>query len=156
MKTFLALLIGVALGAFGWNYYEHSQNPTLADRAHHAADKTREAASEAGDKVAARADDWKLNPDSIKEELARTGQVVRSKAKIVGEKMDDARIVAVIKGKYVLEKSLSAMEINVDCTDGDVKLTGSVDSADRIAVAVTLALQTSGVHNVVSRLSVKG
>jgi osmotically-inducible protein OsmY len=155
MKTFFVLLIGVVLGAVGWNYYEHSQNPNLADRARHAADQTRETASEAGDKVAGKAEDWKLTPDSIKDELARTGEVVRSKAKIVGEKMDDARIVAVIKGKYVVEKNLSALAISVECTDGDVKLAGSVDSADRIALAVTLALQTSGVHNVISRLTVK-
>src|SRR5450432_1385889 len=143
MKTFLVLLVGVVIGAVGWNYYQHSQNPTFADRAQHAADKTRDTVAEAGDKVAAKAEDWKLTPDSVKEELARTGEVVRSKAKIVGEKMDDARIVAVIKGKYVMEKNLSALAISVDCTDGDVKLTGSVDSADRIALAVTLALQTS-------------
>ena len=112
------------------------------------ADKAREA-------VADKAEDWKLTPENIKEELLRTGRVVRNKAKAVGERLDDARIIAVIKGKYVVEKDLSTFAINVDCSDGAVKLTGSVASFELIGRAVTLALQTGGVHRVDSQLVVK-
>ena len=156
MKTaFFLLLIGAIAGAVGWNYYEHSQHPTLAQRADNVADKTREAAVDTKDAVAAKAEDWKLTPTNIKEELAKTGQVVRSKAKGVGEIIDDARITAVIRGKYLVDSNLSTLAIGVSCQDGDIKLTGSVTSEEHIARAVTLALQTHGVHNVVSQLVVK-
>jgi len=97
----------------------------------------------------------KLTPENIKDELAKTGQVVRSRAVEVGERMDDARIIAVIRGKYVVEKNLSSFDISVECHEGAVKLTGSVNSPGQIGQAVALALQTNGVHHVVSDLSVK-
>ena len=156
MKTlFFVLLIGVIAGASGWRYYQRSQTPTLGQRATSLAERTREAAIEAKDAVVAKAQEWKLDPQNIKDELARTGQVVRSRAIVVGERMDDARIVAVIKGKYVVEKNLSSFDISVECHDGAVKLTGSVNSPAQIGQAMALALQTNGVHHVVSDLVVK-
>ncbi len=156
MKTALFfLLIGAILGAVGWRYYQRTQNPTIGQRVEAVADKTREAAGDAKDAVAGKAEDWKLSPENIKDELSRTGKVVRSKAKVVGERMDDARIVAVIKGKYVVESNLSALAITVECRDGAVKLTGSATSPESISRAIRLALETNGVHNVVSQLVVK-
>ena len=156
MKTlFLLLLVGTIAGAIGWQYYQHNQKPTIAERAAALAEHSREMAIEAKEAVAAKADEWKLNPDSIKDELAKTGRVVRSRAIAVGERMEDARIVTVIKGKYIAEKNLSSFDISVECRDGAVKLTGSVFSADQIGQAMGLALQTSGVHSVISDLSVK-
>jgi len=155
MKAIFFLLIGAVLGIIGWRYYQRSQNPTLGQRVEHLADKTKEAAGDAKDAIAGKAEDWNLTPDSIREELARTGRVVRSKARDMGDRMDDARIVAVIKGKFVVEKDLSAFAINVDCRDGAVNLTGSVTSTEQIGRAVTLALQTAGVQDVVSQLVVR-
>jgi hypothetical protein len=155
MKTLLVLIIGAVLGVVGWRYYERTQNPTLGQRVENLTDKTRDAVVGTKDAVVRKAEDANLTPEGIKEELAKTGQVVRSKAKAVGERIDDARIIAVINGKYVVEKHLSAFAINVDCRDGQVRLTGSVDSPELIGRAVTLALETSGVHNVISQLVVK-
>jgi len=156
MKTlFVLLLLCVIGGAFGWQYYQRSQTPTIAERAAALAERTRETAIQAKEVVAAKAEEWKLTPDNIKDELGKTGRVVRSRAIAAGERMDDARIVAVIKGKYVVEKDLSSFDISVECRDGAVKLTGSVNFPAQIGQAVALALQTSGVHNVVSDLSVK-
>jgi len=156
MKTALFfLLIGAILGAVGWRYYQRTQNPTIGQRVEHLADKTRQAASDTKEAVAGKAEDWKLAPDNIKDELARTGRVVRSKARVVGDRIDDARIIAVIKGKYVVEDDLSALAITVDCRDGAVRLTGTATSPENIGRAITLALETSGVHNVVSQLVVK-
>ncbi len=154
-KLFFVLIFGALCGAIVWHFYRQEESPTVGQRVDSAVDKTREAAAEAKDTVAAKAEDWKLTPENIKAELAKTGRVVRSKAKAVGERMDDARIIAVIKGKYVVDSDLSALAISVDCRDGDVKLTGSVSSEQHIGRAVTLALQTHGVRNVVSLLVVK-
>ena len=155
MKTLFVLLFGAIIGVVGWRYYVRTQNPSLNQRVEHLGDKTRETAIEAREAVASKTEDWKLNTEAIKEELAKTGQVVRTKAKAAGEVIGDARIITVIKGKYVMEKELSAFAISVDCQDGQVRLTGSVSSADYIGRAVKLALETGGVHNVVSQLVVK-
>ena len=156
MKTLLVLLVlGVIASAVGWQYYEHNQKPTMADRAAWFAERTRAAAIEGKDLVSAKAREWKLTPENIREELGKTGQVVRSRAVVVGEKLDDARIIAVIKGKYVAERNLSSFDIAVECDEGAVKLTGSVSSPAQIGRAVELALQTTGVHHVISELSLK-
>jgi len=61
-----------------------------------------------------------------------------------------------IKTKLVAEPGLSALAINVDTTDGLVTLSGKVDSYEQIAKAVKLALDTEGVHKVISTLQVSG
>ena len=156
MKTaFIFFVLGAIAGIAGWRYYQRTENPTLAQRADDLVDKARGAAADGKAAVANKAEDWKLSSDNIKDELAKTGQVVRSKARTAGDFIDDARIVAFIKGKYVMEKELSAFAITVDCKDGQVKLTGSVTSPDYIGRAVKLALETGGVHDVTSLLVVK-
>lgn len=156
MKTaILLLLIGTVAGAVGWHYYQRAQNPAIGERVVNLADKTGEAANDAKAAVAGKAEDWKLTPENIREELAKTGRVVRSKARIVGDRIDDARIMAVIKGKYLVDENLSALAITVECRDGAVKLTGSATSPENIGRAITLALETGGVHNVVSQLVVR-
>ncbi|MDB6114177.1 MAG: hypothetical protein JWQ62_1122 [Lacunisphaera sp.] len=155
MKTVFFLLLLVVLGVVGWRYYERQEQPTAGQKVEDLADKTRDAATAAKDKVADKAEDLKLTPADIKQDLAQTGQVVRSKARVVGEIMDDARIVAMIKGRYVVDRDLSALAISVSCRDGEVRLTGSASSEQHIGKAVTIALQTRGVHNVISQLTVK-
>src|SRR2546430_2093331 len=74
MKTAVfCLLIGALLGAIGWRYYQRAQNPTLGQRVETVADKARAAASDAQTAVADKAEDWKLTPENIKEELRKTG-----------------------------------------------------------------------------------
>jgi osmotically-inducible protein OsmY len=149
------LLIGAVLGAVGWRYYQRTQSPTLGQRVVNSVDQTRDAARDTKETVPGKAEDRQLTRGNIEEELAKTGRVVRSKARTVGDRIDDARIIAVIKGKYVMDEKLSALAITVDCRDGAVTLTGSAPSSESIGRAVTLALETHGVHDVVSQLVVK-
>ena len=155
MKIFFVLLLGAVLGVVGWRYYERTAHPTAGQQVGDLTEKSREAAVAAKEKVADKAEDLKLTPADIKQDLAKTGQVVRSKARAVGEIMDDARIVAMIKGKYVVDRDLSALAISVSCQDGEVRLAGSASSEQHIGKAVTIALETHGVHNVISQLTVK-
>jgi hypothetical protein len=151
-------LLGAIAGAFALNYYnqrEARRSVTGAEPpAASLADKTRDAAGDAKDTISTKLQEWHLTSDDIKRDLARTGEVVRSKAAVANEKITDARIVTVIKSKYVLDRDLSAIDINVDCKDGDVVLNGSVASAELIGRAAVLALDTNGVRNVTSRLTV--
>ena len=135
--------------------------PTVAEKAEaavrDAATKTKEVAIDAKDAVAAKFKEWNLTPADIKADLEKTGRVVRSKAAVVGAKtgevFDNARVVTVINAKLVADSQLSALKINVDATDGIVTLKGSVASYESIARAITLALDTDGVTQVVSLLS---
>jgi osmotically-inducible protein OsmY len=89
----------------------------------------------------------------------KAGVVVREKARKAGELLGDAatnaRTTGVIKAKLIAEPGLSAMSINVDTTDGLVTLSGTVASQEQVDKAVKVALETDGVHKVVSTLQIK-
>ncbi len=158
-NALIFFLIGAMVGAFALHFYQRSEPrraPSLATAPAAVERQAESTASSVKDSLAERLQEWKLTPADIKQDLAKTGEVVRSKTAEVGEHLDDARVVAVIKAKYVLDSDLSAIAITVNCHDGEVTLGGTVKSADLIGRAVGLALETHGVHNVVSRLAVTG
>jgi len=130
MKFLLILIVGIVLGVLGWRYYERTQHPTVAEKNSDLAARTKETAVEARD-------------------LAAT------KAREAGAEASDVRIIAVIKGKYLIDKELSVFAISVDCTDGKVVLSGTAASPELINRAVKLAQETGGVRIVSSRLTVK-
>jgi hypothetical protein len=145
MKFFIFLL-GLGIGGFAVHYYDHNEmgeSPIAAP------------ASNAHEALNDKLVQWHLTSDDIKADLAKTGQVVRENTRAAGDHLNDARIVTLIKAKYVLDKDLSALDIHVDSQDGMVTLTGTVASAAAIGKAVVLALDTSGVHNVTAKLETK-
>ncbi len=129
-KSLLILLLGILAGALGWHYYQRTHQPTLAQRTGDLVDRTRDAAS-------------------------ATKQKAASSAKEVGEYIGDAGIVTLIKGKYVMDRDLSALAIGVECKDGQVTLTGTAASPELIVRAGEIARETKGVNEVTSRLTVK-
>ena len=141
MKSLLVFLLGMVVGAFAYNLYQQRDTPHRA------------AGSPSSPSVSGS--DSRFNRDDIKRELEQTGQVVRAKTQKAGEKIADARITAMVKAKYVLDRELSAWDISVDTQDGTVTLMGTVSSADLVAKATAIALDTDGVHNVTAKLVVK-
>ena len=154
MKTFLILLIGAAIGVGAYIYFKDPGN--------------RPKLNKAGDKISEGADAVKekwndnvgeLDTDRIKDELAKTGKVIRKKAKQAGAAISDAaadaRITTEINGKFAVEPGLSALKISVDTTDGVVTLAGTVESHEAIQKAMNLALTVDGVTQVISTLQVK-
>ncbi len=107
----------------------------------------------------AKLETLKLNSDSVKDELARSGKIVRRKTPDIGEQVQDAatdaRIVAAIKAKYVADSDISAWKISVECDQGHVILSGTVSSPEYIGKAVAVALETDGVRDVTYNLEVK-
>lgn len=81
--------------------------------------------------------------DSAKEQTAKAGQVI-----------DDASITAAVKAGIVAEPGLKVLDIDVDTKNGQVVLTGSVDSAEHIEKAAQVASNVQGVKSVDNRLSV--
>ena len=151
MKYFLTFIIGLLVG-IGVHWF--ATQPKARDGTITARESIRETSQDVGDKLKDTFDSEK-----IKDELSRTGQVIREKARQAGNSIsdaaDNARITGAIKAKLVGETGLAAMKIDVDTTDGVVTLSGTVNAHSQIARAMELAYETDGVHKVVSTLQVK-
>ncbi|MDR0902803.1 MAG: BON domain-containing protein [Opitutaceae bacterium] len=132
--------------------------PTVMDHARDTAAAAGATASAARNAVAQKLVEWKLTASEIKDELAKTSRVVREKAQSAGAAIStgvsNTRIVAVIKAKYTLDRDLDTAGIGVDCDAGKVTLTGALADPALVGRAITLALDTEGVREVVSLLAV--
>ena len=156
MRVLLALILGLALGAAAVWYFGIGKNDA---RVQSFTNQVENAAKSAGDAIQEKLKALKLSPDDVKDELAKTGQVVRRKAKEAGQAIADAtadaRITAAIKAKLLANRDLSPLSISVNTTDGVVTLSGAVPSVDAISKAMLIAMETDGVKEVISALQVK-
>ena len=156
MRTFLALVVGIALGAAAvWFYSTYRNDPRLQS----AGQKVEDAAKSTRDAAQEKLRVLHLRPEDIKDELARTGRVVRREAieagHAIADATADARTTAAIKTKLVASRDLSALNISVNTTAGVVTMSGFVTSSEHISKAILLAMETDGVREVVSTLQVK-
>ena len=156
MRTFIALLLGLAIGAAAvWFYTANRSDPRL-----HAAEKKVSGATQsARDALEGKLRVLDLSSEDIKDELARGGQVVRRKAreagKVIADATADARTTAAIKARLVASRDLSALDISVNTTAGVVTLAGPVSTLDQVSKAMLLAMETEGVREVISTLQVR-
>jgi hyperosmotically inducible protein len=72
----------------------------------------------------------------------------------VGEQVDDVAITAAVKTKLAADPEVNPFEIDVDTTDGVVRLSGTVDEAGDRAEAERLARDTGGVRRVINAIKV--
>lgn len=168
MKNFLiSFLTGILLGGGGvWYLVERDRTPGLRDIGQRA-EAVRQDIGEAGSATAARAREvldakleaLELAPVKMREEMTRTGQVVRRKARefgqAVAEAAADTRITAEIEAKLLRDPELSAWDVSVTTADGHVTLSGDVTSTDQIGRAILLSYETPGVREVTSILRVE-
>jgi hyperosmotically inducible periplasmic protein len=166
MRAFFnGLILGIIVGALAYWYLQKKagEHPEAEQRYEQAAAETASNASNAAhdvsDALQAKMDTLDLNTGSIKDELGRTGQVVRREAHDIGEAAvnaaSDARAVTEIKAKYAMDPSLSVWKISVSCSQGHVKLSGTVSSPQDIGKAIALAMDASGVRDVTSTIQVQ-
>jgi hyperosmotically inducible periplasmic protein len=153
-RILLGFIIGLVAGALGYSYLtDHYRKEDL--------DAARAKLITGADKVKTAIQDKisEIRTEDVKDELNRTGMIVREKAKKAGEALadatSDARITAAIKAKFLKEPGLSSMKIHVETTDGLVTLSGTVPTHEEVAKAVKLSLETDGVQKVISTLQVK-
>ena len=151
MKYILTFIIGLLVGiGTHWYFTQPKGQATVAN----ARESMRETAHDVGQTVKDQFD-----TEKIKDELSRTGKVIREKTRKAGDAIADAtanaRITAAIKTKLVGDSGLSAFKIDVDTSDGVVTLSGTVSSYEEIEKAMNFAWETDGVHKVVSTLHVK-
>lgn len=156
MKTLFALIIIIALAAGLYLYVSKNRHKDDLQRVE---DQAVKSAQDFKETVQDTFKDFSLSGPQIREELERSGKVVRKKAQEVGEVIADAtadaRTTAAIKGKLVKDPNLSALRISVNTTQGVVTLSGTVASTDEISQAMKLALETDGVREAISTLQVK-
>jgi len=156
MKFIYVLLVGILIGAAGVWFYGTRQGKSAIQAT---GDQIESATKSARDAIQEKLQVLDLKPEQVKEDLARSGQVVRRKAKDAGQAIADAtadaRITAAIKGKLLANRDLSALSISVNTTGGVVTLSGTVNSLDEISKAMMVAMETEGVTEVVSTLQVK-
>ncbi|HYG22944.1 MAG TPA: BON domain-containing protein [Verrucomicrobiae bacterium] len=152
----IILIIGIAIGATAvWFYRSQPQGSP----ARNTGEEIESAVRSAGSSLQERIGSLNLRGDDIRDELERTGKVIRRNASSAGDAIadatEDARTTAAIKAKLVRDPDLSAWDISVNTTAGVVTLAGSVANADHIGKAVALAMDTEHVKEVVSTLQVK-
>ena len=156
VRIFLALIIGALVGAAAIYFYS---NGPAKSTAKNAGEQIENAGKSARDTIQEKLRQLNLDPKDIKEELAKTGQVVRRKAKeagqVIADATADARITAAIKTKLVADPALSALSISVNTTGGVVTLSGTVSTPEDVSKAMLLAMETEGVTQVISTLQVK-
>lgn len=156
MKVFLALLAGMVIGAGTlWFYSSGPGKSTMRATGEQIESATKSARAAIQEKL--RVLDLRTN--DIKDELARTGQIIRRRAKetgqVIADATTDARITGAIKGKLLANRDLSALSISVNTTGGVVTLSGTASSPEDISKAMLLAMETDGVTEVVSTIQVK-
>ena len=156
MRVFLALIIGIVIGVAGlWYLNTHDGR----SRVRSAGDQLEGAAKSARDTLEEKLRVLDLRTNDIRDELARTGEVIRRKAREAGQAIADAtadaRTTTAIKAKLVKDRELSALSISVNTTGGVVTLSGTVPSTEAISKAMLLAMDTDGVSEVISTLQVK-
>jgi len=155
-RFFLGVIFGVLIAtAAMWYFSGQHRNPTFQDTR----DRVESGAKEVAQKTKDQFNSWGLTPDSIREEFSKTGRVIRRKAEeaetAIANAASDTKITTMVKGKYVADKDLSALSISVNTTDGLVTLSGTASSPENVQKAITLAMDTPGVREVVSNLQVK-
>lgn len=166
MRVFInGLVLGLLLGAgLGWFASRQWQRPSpgnerFQEEATRAVDAAGEAMFRAGEALKVKAEVLGLKPDQIKEEIARTGRVVRRQSRELADQAADATVDAVttaaVKARLAADAELSVWSISVSATAGHVTLDGTVNSEEQIARAITLALETDGVAQVTADLKVK-
>ncbi len=168
MKNLLiSLLMGIILGGGGvWYFLERDRAPGLqgidqrVETVRRNIDETgASAAARAREILGAKLEALELDPVEIREEMIRTGQVVRRKARefgqAVAEAAADARITTEIKAALLRDPELSAWDVSVTTTDGHVILSGDVTSTEQVGRAILLSYETPGVREVTSVLQVE-
>jgi osmotically-inducible protein OsmY len=125
------------------------------------AEKTAEAAKKVGEVTA---DAFGKTVDAVKNTDVKVKDDTRVEihkddgdpsVKTAGEATTDAAITSAVKSKLLADARVRGMKIDVDTSKGVVTLTGNVTGAAERAAALDLARTTTGVKDVVDKLTVK-
>jgi osmotically-inducible protein OsmY len=88
--------------------------------------------------------------------LVTTGCASTSTQSSAGEMIDDSVITTKVKAAFVEDKTVAAMNINVETYKGTVQLSGFANSASEMSRAVEIARSVNGVKSVKNDIRLKG
>ena len=146
-KLLFGFVLGVLAGA--WGYAVIHKSPTRRNAGAPSGGFAQDASRIFKD----------IRVEDVRQEIERTGLVIRQKAAQIGtaivESTADARVTGAIKARLLSEPGVSSMGIDVNTTGGVVTLAGSVGSHEEVAKAMKIALETDGVVKVISTLQVR-
>ena len=111
-------------------------------KAEDARNATQRAADQAGQKIENAAD--------------QAGQKIENAAAKVGDAVSDAAVTAGVNAELAKDPKLSALQINVDTSNGRVMLSGKAPDAESRERATRLAANVKGVMQVDNRLEIGG
>ena len=117
-----------------------------------AAKKTGDAVGTAGKKTG---DAVETGAKKTEDAGKKVGKETEKVAKETGANITDASITTEVKTKFLADTKVPGLDINVDTKDHVVTLTGTVKDAAAKAEAIRLAKNTTGVHSVVDKLTIK-
>ena len=154
MRFLIILALGMALGVVGyWYFTEGRRDPRVQSIER----RVGEHAETVGDSIKQQVS--QITVESIREELERTGRVIRQKLQqttaVFRDDGADGSTAAELRAKLANDPVLAARPITVVARQGQVTLSGSVASHEEIARAMQLAFQLEGVREVVSELQVR-
>jgi hyperosmotically inducible protein len=86
---------------------------------------------------------------------AGAGYKVGTDERSIGTQVNDAAITARIKTKLVAEKEIKSLNVDVDCVNGHVTLTGIVKNRAQIGQILEIARAVDGTKTVTSNLTVR-
>ncbi|HAV61646.1 MAG TPA: hypothetical protein DCY13_04685 [Verrucomicrobiales bacterium] len=140
-KLLVGIIIGLALVAAGWWYFSDGGRRDPVDG-------FQDAVKLQGEK-AVRAVEEKIGEsvEDLKEGMDKTGERI-------SQEVADAAVLARVKAGLFKDKSLDGFRIDVDVTKGQVKLSGTVPSAEARARAFEIVRKTEGVKGLSADLKI--
>jgi hyperosmotically inducible protein len=94
--------------------------------------------------------------EKVEEKSSEAGKAMEEKAEKAGVYIDDSAITAQIKAEILSDPLLKVSQINVTTTNGVVRLSGVVDTPQRMDRATEIARSVKHVKSVESHLIVEG
>src|ERR1051325_8413819 len=102
MRVVIALFVGLVIGGGAVWFLSTSRGKSAV---HSTADQIESSTKAAHDSIQERLRAWELRPEEVKEDLAKTGEVIRDRARqatqALADSTADARITAAIKRKLL-------------------------------------------------------
>src|SRR5256885_2243079 len=129
MKIFFALLVNIAIKTSTVWFYSTKQGKSTV---HTTNDQIESSTKSARDVVQEKLKMLDLRSNDIKDDLTRTNQVVRRKAReishAISDNTADTHITNTIKNKLITNHNLSTINISINTTNDMVTLSNSISS----------------------------
>jgi len=120
-----------------------------------AGDKTADAMRRAGDNISAKLTEWRLSAQDIEADLAADRAIVRTKDSTGAPtgNIDKSTLQSAVEAKIKADSELANLKLDVNADrKGEIQLEGKALTANQVARAIALALDTDGVVKVTSKV----